>query len=588
MPLESASAAPVASALTATSPVNSERSHPAFLAGPHRISHRLSLALTEDLSPQLILRLPRTEYRICRDLLREHERNICEGIPQIRTELGIAHERVLRERTSRAVKALRSELGPVPDPFGKLPYLIFCVREFQEFLAGRKPEPPATTVSLALLEEGQLSPEVFLAPVEGRSMRLIRAHFEERKARLLRSTTGRELSVAEQRRLGAAESTLKRCEEILRNRAYGMSGASVARRLKIDVTYVNRVIEGRPPAVLDSFARASGKHRSEMLSSPRVASNDWAYVCGAYQAITDRPDAAGRIIFTHSDNSVLTALAARIRSIAPQASPVIRDQPLSRRSVEAKQECQVRSVALVREISRVTEHSSKIPWILLGTAEERLEYLRGYSAFAASYSAGAVTFSFAANRSFAVQLGALFDLCGMPPTLSFSTLASVVFRDCESLRALVKHNILPARQHGEAETQAARLANGRTSYDLETYEAIVSKYRGQSGVSYRALERTTGISAATLRNWLLGINRPHMADRREHIRADAKAFGVPDAGAVALLYRKCGLSAEDSVRIASCADFKQIESLVHEFHLVGAAPGQLSGLLKGRLRVPEL
>lgn len=292
---------------------------------------------------------------------------------------------------------------------------------------------------------------------------------------------------------------------------------------------------------------------------PRAPSNDWAFVLGALQGSILRPAASGSIAILNQDQAFLESVAAAVKRIAPNTNPKI--VALSAADPESTPKYVMRfgSVAFVRAISSLTDRCRAMPWTMLGTSEERFAYLRGVAGSAASFGGGGVVFYDANRMRFMVELAQLFNLCGMPPSLGFSKFTTVAFRDAESLRWLLKQNILrPAHARG-VEVLLGSKSEKQSNHSAEVYDSVMASCRGKRDVRFKELRQRTGIPETTLRGWVEGRVRPNVIDRREDVGNFVRSFKVPDADAAAFLFRSTSLRARECLELAGLGDFKAVK-----------------------------
>ncbi|MBN8548445.1 MAG: hypothetical protein J0M12_03925 [Deltaproteobacteria bacterium] len=534
-----------------------------IIAGPVPISDRLQLSLAADFSPRLSIFLPALTVEHCSKVI-QRSTDPLSALRSLRSELGFDSEQFLRTRVYRAITTLRAELGEVRDPQGRLPYLAACVREYTEYLAHKTDTLPATQVTLVMqsLSDG---PTYGVPPAaENRFVRHFKTEFQKRKDKLLKNALGRKCSESEEARLAQAEKAIQQSEKIFELRSFGMQAQSIARRMRINRSTVSPILRGQLPPAIACLARPGGRKATEVLTVPRGESKEWAFVAGAYQGMTVSPDMRGRIVFTHEDRRFLEQLSSCIKVIAPRSNPKIYDQPAARGGREPKLECAVSSAALVRELSHVTVGCTQVPWVLLGSQQERLEYLRGLCSVGATVAGDVVALNKRGRRALAVDVAAVVDACGMPPRISFSGNTAVVFSDQASLQWLVNHDLLLPKELDKVLGKLAVSPKSKANWELDVYEGIVKRFAPNANVAYAALAADTGVPANTLRSWIQRTARPTSVDRREDVAHFARVFKLPFPDVAAYLYRTHKFSVEDSMECAKLGNLAAVKRLVVE------------------------
>jgi len=290
--------------------------------------------------------------------------------------------------------------------------------------------------------------------------------------------------------------------------------------------------------------------KSYCWPADREISTDRAHTLGAYQSVTRRDGAKTRVVFTHDEESVISATCRALENLGLRRRSEERANP---RVIE------VNSPKLAEYLREVTSNNTKLPWIFLGTSAERLAYLQSFLSHSGSFSGRFFRVESSRCENLLIQVACLFGEFGIAPSV-YSTARGTLLQlsAAEELDHLAKLQILSV-------TECARLTEilgtARATDRIQWRQKYAQAMALKPEFSAAAAARELGLHPGVVANWYSGLTSPKSVQRMTEIARLRSTWRIPFAESVAILFRQCELPQEVAEVVG--AQFSHQELVIH-------------------------
>jgi len=385
-----------------------------------------------------------------------------------------------------------------------------------------------------------------------------------------------------------AENTLAKLHKVFHLDASGYARASIARIAAVGTSTVERWLAGSLPRdilVLDPEYEGA-RPKPMRLTFTAENATSWAYVFGAFSAskgIGERRTKRMEFLFdTPAEATHFQEILASIHADRRVCTGQLQNRGYTHHYVRSH------SVLLRKELNTQTAFNTKLPWVVLGTENERLSFLKGYFASSGSVTHDQFFLRKTKGKRHVLELAILLDSVGITPTLLRGKVPGLAISDKLGLERLDQLGIVTNPDQQEKLRQAIRTKTGPVSRRAEEYYAVLNLHSENPDLSWSQLAAKADLSLGTVRSWVNGTSKPAIITRREQLNEVREQFNLPEIQVLAEAYKIApGVPRELLFAAARNRNVVSLLRAVEQVSAVNLDPGHTKALL-GWSRIEEI
>ncbi len=292
------------------------------------------------------------------------------------------------------------------------------------------------------------------------------------------------------------------------------------------------VAESLPPSLPTASARAC-------WPGDREPSVDRAHIFGVFQSISRREARSDRIAIAHPDQQILAQTAETLERLGLRSPSENRGTP---------KVLEVYAEGLAGYLRAETADNTHLPWRFLGSRAERLAFLKGYFLHSGAVSGKFFRLESSHGESLCIHLACLLGELGVASTVYATSRGTLLqLSATEELCNLDALDILRGELKEDLRMALASPQHARRIKWRDAYTTAISQ-KGESSVA--EIAREVSVAESTVAGWLSGASPPKSVQRMLEIDRLRRAWKVPFADSMAILYLEKGLDLDISNHLA--------------------------------------